>query len=155
MRDSKMWKEYPYECAAIPRCLLRLHGTDRVVASYEGNVQFYEENQKVPMVAKAVDVQRRLYEPYALSFSFKDDGNDTYKVKVEMHDSLWVGTYDLFEGGADKPVYQGTLYHVVVEDRQGSLILNASMEEAQSPQHITLRAKCIGEKSEVEDDDVK
>ena len=150
-RTSEVWKAYPYECAAIPRSLLRVHGTDNLVASYEGDVQFYEQDQKTPMVAKAQDVRRKLYEPYTLNFSFKDDDSDTYVVEASMRSGVWEGHYEMFDEGTTRPLYHGTLYHIVVEDRQGTLILNASMEEAGNPQHITLRAKCVGEKAEVEE----
>jgi hypothetical protein len=153
LRSNEEWKAYPYDCAAIPRCLLKVHGTDNIVASYEGDVQFYEQSEKAPMVVKAVDVRRKLYEPYTLNFSFKDDDGDTYVVVAEAHSGVWEGKYEMFDEGTTHPLYHGSLYHVVVEDRQGTLILNATMEEAGSPQHITLRAKCVGEKAEVEDDE--
>jgi hypothetical protein len=155
IRTSDTWKAYPYDSAAIPRCLLRVHGTESIVARYEGDVQFYEENQKAPMVTKAIDVRRKLYEPYTLRFSFNDDegSGDRYVVSTEMQNGGWNGQYDMFRDGIDHPIYHGALYHVVVEDRQGTLILNASMEEAGSPQHVTLRAKCIGEMAEVEEED--
>lgn len=155
IRTSDLWKAYPYDSAAIPRVLLRVHGTENIVAKYEGDVQFYEENQKAPMVVKTANVRRLLYEPYTLTFSFKDDegGGDRYVVSTEMHSGVWAGQYDMFRDGVGNPIYHGALYHVVVEDRQGTLILNASMEEAGSPQHITLRAKCVGEKAEVEEDE--
>jgi hypothetical protein len=149
-RTDGAWKNYPYDCAAIPRPQLRVHGTENIVANYEGDVQFYEENQKVPILTKACNIKRKLYEPYTLDFSFADEG-DSYVVKAEMHAGVWSGTYDLSEEG--RLIYHGALYHVMVEDRQGTLILNASMEEAGSPQHITLRAKCIGEKAEIEIED--
>jgi len=152
LRSSDIWKNYPYECAAIPRVLLRVYGTENIVAKYEGDVQFYEQGAKAPIVSSAEKVRRKLYEPYTVSFTFSDDG-DSYVVTAEMHDGVWRGKYEMFRDGAGHSIYQGVLYHVVVEDRQGTLILNATMEEAGNPQHLTLRAKCIGEVAELEEDE--
>lgn len=148
-RSSDSWKSYPYECVAIPRALLRVYGTQDLIALYEGEVQFYEESSKSPLVVKAEGVRRQLHEPHKLEFSFDDEG-DIYRVTVKLVSGVWKGSYGLYQDVSEKPMYHGDLYHVMLEDRQGTLILNASMEEAGSPQHITLRAKCLGEKAEVE-----
>jgi len=151
-RTSAVWNDYPYKCASIPRSQLRIHGTENIVAIYEGEVQFYEENDKTLTMAEAVNVSRKLYEPYTLQFSFKDEEHDEYAIIVSMKSGVWSGEFDMTEEGTHRPLYHGTMYHVVMEDRQGTLILNATMDDAGIPQHITLRAKCVGEKSEIEEE---
>lgn len=150
-RYTEAWKGYPYEYASVPRGMLHIVGTDNLITTYKGEVQFYEESERIPKVHEARTVERRLFEPYRLTFSFADDDGVTYAVAVQMVGGAWVGEYNAYEGESEKPLYRGPLMHVVVEDRQGTLILNATMDEGGQTQHITLRGKCTGERSTEEE----
>lgn len=146
-RYTETWKNYPYECACVPRGMLHIIGTDNLIITYKGEVQFYEEGERALKVYDGRGIERRLFEPYRLMFNFADDEGVVYVFTVEMHDGVWVGKYRAYEGEGKTSLYSGSLSHVVVEDRQGTLILNATMDEGGQTQHITLRAKCTGERS--------
>lgn len=151
-RYSDTWKNYPYDYASVPRCMLHIIGTDNLITTYKGEVQFYEERQGAPKVYEARAVERQLFEPYELKFGFVDDDQTLYMMKIRMEGGVWTGRYEAYEGETKSPLFTGGLDHVVVEDRQGTLILNASMDEGGLTQHVTLRAKCTGERSIVEEE---